>query len=214
MKIKPVLCLIALLAVLPSVPAHAQDDAPKADHVVWPPPGSTLTMNFKLSGSLGSGTREVTIQWLGEVDWDGKRVMGLQVGAPGSYYYYDAQRRLLAQVRDGKPVVTFRPYETLYDWPLFVGKSWLTEFQEIYHDRNQTLEEKLVYTVEAFEEITIPAGTFKTLRVRFATPQQHYVVWYEPKLGMEIKRDWERSAAHPFGVGTHQMEAISYTIKK
>src|SRR5215813_11290609 len=144
-------------------------------------------MNFKLSGSLGSGTREVTIQWLGEVDWDGKRVMGLQVGAPGSYYYYDAQRRLLAQLREGKPVVTFRPYETLYDWPLFVGKSWLTEFQEIHHDRNQTLEEKLVYTVEAFEEITIPAGTFKTFRIRCVTPEERDIVWYEPKLGMQIK---------------------------
>src|SRR5262249_46045636 len=157
MKIRPVLCLIALSAVLPCVPARAQGEMPKVERVVWPPPGSTLTMNFKLSGSLGSGTREVTIQWLGEVDWDGKRVMGLQVGAPGAYSYFDAQRRLLAQVRDGKPVVTFHPYETLYDWPLFVGKSWLTEFQEIHHDRSRTLEEKLVYTVEAFEEITLPA---------------------------------------------------------
>jgi hypothetical protein len=195
MKIKPVLFLITLLAALPSVPAHAQTDTPKAERVVWPPPGSTLTMNFKLSGSLGSGMREVTAQWLGEVDWTGNASWA-------------------SNVRDRKLMVTFQPYETIYDWALFVGKSWLTEFQEIHHDRNQTLEEKLVYTVEAFEEITIPAGTFKTFRIRFVTPQQRYVVWYEPKLGMEIKRGHERYAAHPFGVGTHQMEAISYAVKK
>ena len=214
MRITPIFLLLATVAILSTVPVYAQTDAPKAERVVWPPPGSTLTMNFKLSGSLGSGMREVTVQWLGEVDWDGKRVMGLQVGAPGAHNYFDAQRRLLANVRDGKPIVTFQPYETIYDWALFVGKSWLTEFQEIHHDRNQTLEEKLVYTVEAFEEITIPAGTFKTFRIRFVTPQQRYVVWYEPKLGMEIKRGHERYAAHPFGVGTHQMEAISYAVKK
>lgn len=68
----------------------------------------------------------------------------------------------------------------------------------------------MVYTVEAFEEITVPAGTFKTFCIKFVTPEQREVRWYEPKLGMIIKRDWERYAAHPFGAGTHQMEAISY----
>jgi len=95
-----------------------------------------------------------------------------------------------------------------------VGKSWSSETRIKYHDRNLTLEDKKVHTVDAFEEITVPAGTFKTFRIRFMSQHTRYVVWYEPKLGMEMKRDWERLAAHPFGVGTHQMEAISYTIKK
>ena len=213
MKIKPVLFLIALLAVLPSVPAHAQTDAPKAERPVWPPPGSTITMSIKVSGSLGSGTREVTAQYLGEVDWGGKRVMGIQQGNPGNYSYIDAQRRVLTTVRDGKPNLTFVPYEAEYDWPLFVGKSWDSEHQVIFHDRNHMLEEKLVYTVEAFEEITVPAGTFKTFRIQLVTPEKREVRWYEPKLGMEMKRDWERLAAHPSGAGAQQMEAISYAIK-
>jgi len=213
MQIKLTFCLIAFLSAVSSLAAQAQVETPKAERPVWPPPGSTLTMNFKSTGSLGSGTREVTVQWLGEVDWDGKRVMGLQVGAPGNYSYIDAQRRVLATVRDGKPNLTFHPYEAEFDWPLFVGKSWRSEQQVTYHDRNQTLEEKLVYTVEAFEEITVPAGTFKTFRIQLVTPEQREVRWYEPRLGMIIKRDWERYAANPFGVGTFQMEALSYSIK-
>ena len=67
MKIKPVLFLVAILAIPTSVPAHAQADAPTAERPVWPPPGSTLTMSINVSGSLGSGTRELTAQWLGEV---------------------------------------------------------------------------------------------------------------------------------------------------
>ena len=39
------------------------------------------------------------------------------------------------------------------------------------------------------------------------------MIWYEPKLGLEVKRDWERYATHPLGIGTHQMEMLSYTIK-
>ena len=212
MKIRLIICLIALSAALPSVPARAEGETPKAERPVWPPPGSTLTMRIKVSGSLGSGTREATATWLGEVDWEGRRVMGIARG--GTHFYQDKERRPLAQVRDGKPILTFHPYEANYDWPLFVGKSWTSEAQVTNHDRNQTFEEKLVYTVEAFEEITVPAGTFKTFRIQFVTPEQREVRWYEPKLGMEIKRDWERYATHRSGVGTLQIEAISYAIKK
>jgi hypothetical protein len=101
----------------------------------------------------------------------------------------------------------------LYDWPLFVGKSWPSEFQIKNYDRNQTLDLKYVFTVEAFEEVTIPAGAFKTFRIRRTSPDDRYVIWYEPKLGLEVKRDWERYATHPFGTGTHQMEMLSNTIK-
>jgi len=133
----------------------------------------------------------------------------------GAHSYFDAERRIVASARDGKPIQTYHPFEALYDWPLFGGKSWPSEFQVKNYDRNQTLDAKYVFTVEAFEEVTVPAGTFKTFRIRRTSPddRDRYVVWYEPKLGLEVKRDWERYATHPWGVGTHQMEMLSYTIK-
>jgi hypothetical protein len=87
----------------------------------------------------------------------------------------------------------------LYDWPLFVGKSWPSEFQIKNYDRNQTLDLKYVLTVEAFEEVTIPAGTFKTFRIRRTSPDDRYVIWYEPKLEARLGalRDtplWHRDA--------------------
>src|SRR5215813_5603827 len=82
----------------------------------------------------------LTMRWLGEVDWDGKRVMAIQQDKPGNYSHVDAERRPLATIRDGKPLLTFHPYETSYDWPLFVGKSWRSENRVTFHDRNQTLE--------------------------------------------------------------------------
>ena len=159
MKIKPVLLLVAVLTVLPLVPVLAQDDAPKAERPVWPPPGSTMTSKVQQSGSLGFGTREPTSEWLGEVEWEGTRVIATGV-RNGVQFYWDKELRLLAHVRDGKPFQTYDPPEPLYDWPLFVGKSWSNETRFTYHDRNVTLVDKQVYTVDAFEEITIPAGTF------------------------------------------------------
>jgi len=212
MNLTPVFLVVAIVAVLPSVPVHAQSDAPNVERPVWPPPGSTWTVNLKLSGSLGSGVREATFESLGEVDWHGRRVMGNYMRG-GAHAYFDAERRIVASARDGKPIQTYHPYEALYDWPLFAGKSWPSEFQLKIYDRNQTLDLKYAFTVEAFEEVTTPAGTFKTFRIRRTSLDDRYVIWYEPKLGLEVKRDWERYATHPLGTGTHQMEMLSYTIK-
>jgi hypothetical protein len=212
MNLTPVFLVVAIVAVLPSVSVHGQSDAPKVERPVWPPPGSTWTVNLKLSGSLGSGVRDATFESLGEVDWDGRRVMGNYMRG-GAHTYFDAERRIVASARDGKLIQTYHPYEALYDWPLFAGKSWPSEFQLKIYDRNQTLDLKYAFTVEAFEEVTIPAGTFKTFRIRRTSPDDRYVTWYEPKLGIEVKRDWERYATHPLGIGTHQMEMLSHTIK-
>ena len=213
MKIKPVLFLTMLLAALSSIPAHAQTDVPKAERFVGLPAGSTWTVNLKLSGSLGSGTREVTGKSLGEVDWDGRRVLAYESRGGTLRNYYDTQGRILGSARDGKPTETYRPYEALYEWPLLVGKSWTSEFQVTYHERNETIDQKVVFTVEAFEEITIPAGAFKTFRISRISPNFRYISWYEPKLGLEVKIDFERNASHPLGVGAYQMEMLSYTIK-
>src|SRR5262245_43093532 len=105
MKIKPALCLIAFLSTAPSLAAHAQVETPKAERPVWPPLGSTMTVKFKLSGSFGSGTREETNEWLGEVEWEGRRVIAYGVRG-GAQSYWDKERRLVASVRDGKPVLT------------------------------------------------------------------------------------------------------------
>ena len=78
----------------------------------------------------------------------------------------------------------------------------------------ETRDYKFEFTVEAFEEVATPAGAFKVFRIRRTSPHDHYIVWYEPMLGIEIKRDWERYANHPDGPGTNQMELLSYSINK
>ena len=108
------LCVLAGMTLIPFSLALAQTDAQRIDRPVWPPAGSTWIVQTKSTGSLGSGSKTATRQALGEQDWEGRRVIGLTSGG-GFYLYFDDSRRIVAQVRDGKPVQTYdplRPYTT------------------------------------------------------------------------------------------------------
>ena len=213
MKITATLSMIAGMALIPFSLALAQTEAPRIERPVWPPPGSTWIVQTKSTGSLGSGSKTATWQALGEQDWEGRRVIGLTSGG-GFYLYFDDSRRIVAQVRDGKPVQTYDPYEALYDWPLFVGKSWVSEFRIRDYVREQTVALKYDFRVEVFEEVATPAGVFKTFRIRRDGPDDSYIVWFDPELAVEVKRVWERFSSHRLGPGTNEMELVSHNIKK
>jgi hypothetical protein len=186
---------------------------------VWPPPGSTWTVQTKSTGSLGStganvaATRTVTWEALGEQDWEGRRVIGLASGGASTFTMTpaDASWRRFAT---GNPSRRTIPYEALYEWPLFVGKSWVSEFRIRDHARGQTVALKYDFRVEAFEEVVTPAGAFKAFRVRRDGPDDRYIVWFNPELVIEVKRVWERFSSHRSGAGTNEMELVSHSIKK
>ena len=214
MKVTATICMLAAMALIPLSLVVAQTDASRVERPVWPPLGSTWTVQMKSTGSLGfAGNGPVTFQALGEQDWDGRRVIGLTRGG-GVHLYYDTSRRIVAQVRDGKPVQTYDPYEALYEWPLFVGKSWVSEFRIRDHIREQTATLKYDFRVEAVEEVMTPGGVFKTFRIRRDGPDDRYTVWFSPELAVEVKRVWERFSSHRLGAGTNEMELISYNLKK
>jgi hypothetical protein len=215
MKLTTAVFFSVVIVLAASSPATSQTDASKLESRKFPPTGSTWISRVTTTGSFGSATGEFKLEALGDVDWEGRRVFGFYGGGVHSYYdSFDAQRRLLAVVRDGKPLETFDPYEAVYDWPLSVGKSWVSAFRTKYHHRNETVDFKLDFRVEAFEEITTPAGALRTFRVLRSSPNGRFVVWFAPELGIEVKHDWERFSTHPIGPGTRQMELLSYTIKK
>ena len=214
MKVAATICILAAVALIPLSLVVAQTEAPRVERPVWPPPGSTWTVQMKSTGSLGfAGNGPVTFQALGELDWDGRRVIGLARDG-GVHLYYDASRRIVAQVRDAKPVQTYDPYEALYEWPLFVGKSWVNEVRIRDHIREQTAALKYDFRVEAVEEVTTPAGVFKTFRIRRDGPDDRFIVWFNPELAVEVKRVWERFSSHRLGAGTNEMALISHNVKK
>jgi hypothetical protein len=86
---------------------------------------------------------------------------------------------------DGKVVLQYTPARLRYVWPLEVGKSWE---QTVHMERpveRQSVERAEVATIEAEETISVPAGTFKTLRIVYrnkGTGAIQYEEWYSSEL--------------------------------
>ena len=97
---------------------------------------------------------------------------------------------------NGEPFHLLSPADTRYHWPLWVGKRWQCEFV----DRTvggPAMPVEVAYFVEAVETISVPAGTFETLRIvrheRRRTSQgpsrlRTQLTWYAPSVGSEVRQ--------------------------
>ena len=69
--------------------------------------------------------------------------------------------------------------------------------------------------VEAYEDVTVPAGTFKAFKVRTTdTMGNDNVVWFSPELGIFVKQNNRRTAQHAQGPGTRDIELVSQSIRR
>jgi len=191
--------------------------APKGEQYVALPLGSTFTLTYRNTGSYGSGTPTATIQAT-ERTWEGKRYLAF-VGPTGTILANPADGGWVTILApDGSPVISFDP-PTGYDYPIVVDKTWSRSIRQTLHKANKTLESEVKYKVEAYEDVTVPAGTFKAFKMR----QQWFLNsklaadntnWFAPELGIFVKQVQRRTADSNFGPGTQEVEAISLTITK
>ena len=83
------------------------------------------------------------------------------------------------------------------------------------HATNQTIPYQITQKVEAYEDITVPAGTFKAFKVSTSsTLGEENVNWFSPELGIFVKSINTRTAKSAAGPGTRETEIVSQTIKK
>ena len=84
-------------------------------------------------------------------------------------------------MRDGKVLGRHGPHNSQFSWPMYVGKKWqrpnTTWVDNVANTQGSfTIE----WEVAAWEEVTVPAGTFMAYRVeRIDWPQ---TIWYAPEL--------------------------------
>lgn len=148
------------------------------------------------------------------------RVESGPVATPATYTnsnLFDAQDRSLGsqnltadyRCANSVPVVW-------YDYPLYVGKTWTGQYnRECFVDGasigSQTTN--FVRTVEAFERVTVPAGTYNTLRVRYerthvdSSPQPPRICWWAVNIGREVK--CEASFHYPDSPTEHWTEVVT-----
>ncbi len=178
-----VLCLLPL-AVSCAVAASKDPAAPPAGAQIveagFPEAGTKWVARISQTGS--GTTTSFTYTVLGEGTYDGKPVY--RVSAGNDILVYDkATGNSVADLHMGKESRAYSPHNGFFSWPLYVGKSWTASYT--YHDRasGTTIDPlRFEYHVEAFEEVTVPAGTWKAFRIEAEIPEQtaFSTFWYAP----------------------------------
>ncbi len=178
-----------------------------------PPLGSTWTTSVRDTGSFGSGTAQVTTA-REERQWEGKQI-GAYVSPRGATLFNPSDGSWVALLGpDGKPAVSWDP-PIGYAFPLAVGKTWSRPYQVTLYAKNQTVPVDVTWKVEAYEDVTVPAGTFKAFKIVSSdTLGNANIQWFYPELGIFVKASTTRTDKNPSGPGTRESELVSHTIRK
>jgi hypothetical protein len=185
---------------------------PKAERYVAPPPGSTYTGSQSNTGSYGSGTSQITTK-VAERVWEGKRMTAFVTPAGVMLCNADGQWPAFLGP-DDKPIMSWDP-PIGFEWPLEVGKTWTKSYRVTIHASKQTIPFDSTWKVESYEEVTVPAGTFKVFKVSYSdTTGSETVQWMSPELGIFVKRMETRTTKHPAGPGTRESQLVTQPIKK
>lgn len=186
--------------------------APIGERYVVAPLGTTFTNAQTSTGSYGSGTSQTTVK-ITERTWEGKRVIAF-VSPTGTILEYPQGVWVAVLGPDDKPIWSWDP-PIGYDFPLEVGKTWTKSYRITIHARNQTIPFDSTAKVEAYEDVTVPAGTFKVFKISGSdTLGNESVTWFSPELGFWIKRIERRTAKNPSGPGTRETEVVKLDIAK
>lgn len=88
-------------------------------------------------------------------------------------------------LKDGSVLARHAPNDFRYSWPLYVGKSWRESTTWVDNIANTKGTFTIDWTVAAWEEVTVPAGTFMAYRVERG--DWPITLWYAPELMLTVK---------------------------
>ena len=191
---------MALAAVLLSGCANP----PRAERYVPPAVGSTVEYRMVNTGSFGSTSGTLTMK-VSEVLYEGRMLRKYETPS-GSTLQSPMAGTVAVLSPAGQPLMRYDP-PLDFNFPFVVGKTWTVDHVLTVGEGNR-MPMKTSWKVEAYEDVTVPAGTFKAWRVvmtdNFGFRQTS---WSMPDtIGMFAKRMSERPPGHPQGAGTQLLE--------
>jgi hypothetical protein len=111
---------------------------------------------------------------------------------------------------DGVVIQRDTPSRHSYVWPLAVGKTWeQTHRQERPVDRTTT-DRNSLWTAESEETVTVPAGTFRALKIIWrnkTTNAINYEMWYAPDVKQWVK------IREVLSNGIREREMVSFKLR-
>lgn len=182
-------------------------------------PGSTSTMAVTSTGSYGSGTAQVT-STIGQRSWEGRTVITQETPA-GAMLLDPADGTRLGYVGpNGQTQWTLNP-PVGFRYPMEVGKRWVAEstLTMMGPQGPRSLPVRSEWAVEALDEVTVPAGTFKALRITVndvmgGQPWNADTYWVEPGQEFAVKSLLKRLPTHPAGAGSREALLVSKSIRR
>lgn len=206
---------VAQAAVASAILLLAACAATPPQSYAWKAPaiGSTWEMAYHNTGSFGADKRvQVRVD---ERMWNGARMLAyLHPDGSGTLRTADHNRVAVVLGPGGKTVAEYTPPGGL-TFPIKVGDSVTTHSQLAIPGRDSRPFMDMTCVVQAYEEVTVPAGTFDAYRT-VCTPSSGKSVdtfWMSPKLGIHIKTAATRAQDSNFGPGTQVAELVSYSLR-
>jgi hypothetical protein len=119
-------------------------------------------------------------------------------------------RNLMAVFLDGKRMETANPHRGTYSFPLTVGKSWNARFTLWRAENNRTDDVFTGWKAVRYEDVTVPAGTFKAIMLEGKSPWVTAVIWYVPELNLDVKSSSQVFSTRPGGTQYSTTELVDY----
>lgn len=204
--------VVAFLGGLVCAGCTTTPTSPKVLGPVNIAPGSEWSNVQRDSGSFGSGVSHVAGKSLPMQNWQGRPHYAYE-GPQFTTLTDPTSGRWAAQVKDGKPLVSWDP-PIGYHWPMWVGETWSIPYRVTNHATNKTTEVRPTFSVEALENVNVPAGTFKAYKIHYNDPFVSAVQWWSPEIGLFVKTRVERNSQHPAGPGVRETDLLTVNIKR
>jgi len=202
--------LTLLVSARPTVPAEAPAGAVKAD-MGFPPVG-TKWVSRTVEEPGETKTQVFTV--MQEGTYKDKQVFQMSDGVE-TIVLDRATRNWIATLRDGKVDRSASPHNGELSFPIWVGKSWVARYR--FYDSKTAgpshYDVTYSWKVTAYEDVIVPAGTFKAFRLEGSNPFATTKIWYSPELHLVVKRIWERETFHYRGPGKSTTEVVEYPAK-
>ena len=207
LRLATVACCAALVAGCASVP-------PKAGRYIAPPVGASWKVQVSSTGSFGNASKVEQQVSLRDVVVEGRPYHRFDAGG-GATLLNDSVGLFMVLGPGDRQVMRYDP-PLGYDFPLEVGKTWTQDITLTVGGTTKT-PMKAQWKVEAYEGVTVPAGTFKAWRVVFTDNFGFkQTTWSMPEtVGTYAKRVNERPDTHPQGgAGTQVIELLTLPAVK
>jgi hypothetical protein len=187
---------------------------PKAERYVAPLVGSSWKVQVSGTGSYGNASKQEVPVSMRDVVVEGKPYHRFDSGGNATLQNDSVGVFMVLEPGD-RPLMRYDP-PLGYEFPLEVGKTW-TQDIALTVGGSTKVPMKAQWKVEAYEDVTVPAGTFKAWRVSFIDNFGFkQTTWSMPETaGVYAKRTNERPATHPQGgAGTQVIELVTLPAVK